>query len=404
MNVSIFENLKNPNCIGVETINGILHLIKEGYTMELVDLARGFGKGTTEYEQIKAKIPTFTPCAEFNQKRKLSNLKVLSGFIYLDIDGFSDKQLIANIPYTYACWDSLSAKGLGCLVRVSNLTKDNFLQTWIYLKEYFAAIGVTVDSQTKDISRQNVISFDPNIYVDYNSTILDANKIYNINKSNTSISSKQEPFYSSNITLNEFLGFETNQTQNQIEYNTNKEEELIYRTYLDDYQGLDYIIIEEGRPYRGVYLPKEINEGNRHKWLSAHIITLLFNNPTISYKRLEIELMKANNNHCNPKMDNKEVVSLTKWFYNLHKDNSLSITTKNKKIWFNPYSNLTLKEKRVIVGKEGGVLRRKSTLRRIQLAYDSLKSNNSKVTQKMIKNLTGISLRTIKSRWSEINK
>ena len=55
-----------------------------------------------------------------------------------------------------------------------------------------------------------------------------------------------------------------------------------YQTTLHDYNGSDYVVIEEGKDYRISYLPKKIIEGQRHKWISSFILTLLFNNPYIS--------------------------------------------------------------------------------------------------------------------------
>lgn len=417
MRVSLCKNLKRSETTGVETINGILHKIQNGYTKQHVELARSYGKGTPEYDQIKSMIPTFTPHGEFSGTRKTSNLIQLSGFIYLDFDGYTNKQQIAQLPYIYACWESLSAQGLGCLVQVDNLTTDNFLSVWNYLSDYLKQHQVEVDSACKDLSRQNVISYDPNLFINTNCTILDAVKIHTTYTSSTisqnhtsTMSTGILPTYSSaTSTINPNLDFDSCKTANDVSFgNINishiPQEKIVYKTTLPDYGGLDYVIIEEGLPFRSAYLPKQIMDGNRHKWLCSHIITLIFLNPDISFKRLLNELLNENSLHCSPPMDTNKVTSLTKWFYEKHSQGCLFIKAKHKKIWFNPSNTFTRKEKRVIVGKEIGALRKKNTLDKIQKAFDELKVNHKRVTQKMVKELTDVSLRTIKKRWSEITR
>ena len=47
---------------------------------------------------------------------------------------------------------------------------------------------------------------------------------------------------------------------------------LTYKTVLDDYEGKDYIVIEEGKGYRDCYLPKSVEDGKRHRWLAGRTI------------------------------------------------------------------------------------------------------------------------------------
>lgn len=414
MNVSVFKNLKISKVTGVETIDSILLKIKNGYTKEHVLLAREFGKGTPDYDRVKAEIETFTPNAEFREKRAVVNLVALSGYIYLDVDNYTDRSTFTQTPFIHACWQSLSGNGLGALARIDGLTANNFKLVWLYLEEYFKNQGITIDAQTKDISRQNVISYDPDIYINRDCSLLDANEVVNSNSS-----AIIQPTYLSSITSASSGNVSSSTIIDNTYYASSDDslEPLIYKTTLSNYYGEDYIVIEEGKDYRGAYLPRSIGDGKRHFWLASHIITLLFNNPLISYDLLIKEMFRANNLHCQPTLGNKEVIELTKYCFNKHSSCLLIIKTKKKKIWINPIADLTTKEKKVIIGKESGKLRRKNSLRIIQDAYDRLKLGDKKVTQTMVRDLIllelpisvngkrkGLSLRTIKSRWSEIIK
>lgn len=396
--ISIFQNIKNPNAIGVDTIDGVLQCIKNGHTKEKVELARGYGRGTHEYGLIKAQILTFTPNAYFYPTRKKENLNELSGFIYLDFDNYYEKGRITEAPFIYACWKSVSDKGYGALAIVEGLSISNFNNSWQYLYHYFKNKGLEVDTLTKDITRQNIISYDPHIYINKNAIAFDALTIKDYCKSKKILSE-------ANTTINQQL-FDTNITLS--EYNFSQSNFSIknvkYKTTLTDYNQNEYLVVENGLPYRGCFLPKSISDGRRHRWLTAYIISLMFNNPLISIDILNQIVIKANNEHCSPPMNLNKLMKLTNWLYDKCNQPDFDFKPHLKKIWFNPSSSLDLKEKRKIIGKEVGSLRRKKTLSVLQKAYDELRLYNEIVTQKMVREWTGLSLRTIKSRWREIIK
>jgi len=407
MKVSLFENLGNSEIFGVETVDGILQKIQNGYTKQQVELARSYGKGTLSYQLVKGKIETFTPNGEFFYRRATRNLQHFSGFIYLDTDGFTNKTLFKQSDFIYACWESLSGEGLGALARVDNLDYINFKTVWQYLANYFQNKGITIDPQTKDIARQNIISYDPNIYINKGCVVLDANQIYE-SYSATTISNQTVSYTSSTTNPPTTNYCSSYSTINTDLFNDNDVVELFrkikYNTTLDSYENKDYVVIETGKNCRNAFIPKVIKDGERHLWLSSFTITLLFNNPSISYQQLSNLVLNVNRNNCNPSLDTKEVINLTKWYYDKFVNNSLTIRTKLKKIWINPEAELTLKQKRTIISKETGNLRRKKTLLAIQCAYDALKKDNKDVTQKMVYNALKKSLRTIKYYWSDIKK
>ena len=407
MKVSLFKNLGDSNINGVATVDDVLQMIKNGHTKQLVELARSYGRGTPSYQLVKSKIETFTPHGEFFHRRATRNLQQFSGFIYLDVDGLTNKTIFTETNFIYACWDSLSKEGIGALARVDGLDYINFKTVWLYLADYFKQKGITIDPQTKDIARQNIISYDPNIYINKGCVVLDANQIYESYSAKTI--SNQTVSYTSSTTNPPTTNYcSSYSTINTDLFNDNDVVELFrkikYNTTLDSYENKDYVVIETGKNCRNAFIPKVIKDGERHLWLSSFTITLLFNNPSISFQQLSNLVLNVNRNNCNPSLDTKEVINLTKWYYDKFVNNSLTIRTKLKKIWINPEAELTLKQKRTIISKETGNLRRKKTLLAIQCAYDALKKENKDVTQKMVYNSLKKSLRTIKYYWSDIKK
>jgi len=112
--------------------------------------------------------------------------------------------------------------------------------------------------------------------------------------------------------------------------------------------------------------------------------------------------LSANKRHCNPKLDPKEVKAIAEWMYDKHTNNQLTFNAKKKKIWFNPASNLSLDEKRSIVGRVVGILRKKKTIQKLIVIYLQLDLKNQYVSQRMLMENSGVSLRTIKKYWHEI--
>jgi len=380
MLTNTFTNLRSPYVQSETEIQSILHQIKAGQYKDQIQKARAYGKGHEVFERIKADIPTFSPNGCFHIKRSTSTIKSLSGLIYLDIDDFSELEVFYQHPYVYSCWRSVSGKGIGVLVSVSGLTIESFKHSWSYLNDHFNQLNIEVDPHSKDISRQCVISYDPDLYINPEpiSLIIPEPSIEPV--SSTYASTFSERYYSTST----------------------GSDKIKYTTTLDSYNGSEYIIIEEGKEYRSSYLPKKIIEGKRHKWIGSFILTLLFNNPTISSEKLFVEAQKANSIHCDPNLRVEEVISMVKWCYDKHVEHRLIIHTRRKKIWFNPESKLTAKEKQSISGKETGRLRKQRTIDELVQLYLLIQVTDQKVTQKKLNEHSTKSIRTIKKYWKEI--
>jgi hypothetical protein len=376
-----FRNVKNPFVVSVTDIQTILEFIKHGKFKEEIEVSRTFGKGHSIFDKIKTSIPTFTPNGTFDGKRTVDHLQTLTGFIYLDIDYNIDPEILKNVPFIYSYWKSFSGNGYGVLIHVSGLTKDNYKSSWSYLSDYFEKMEIKLDPHSKDISRQCVISYDPDIFINDNVVPLGIPK--------NDIPSKPYP---SSVTLPDY--------QMDMTYN----DTLKYSTTLDDYGDMDYVVIEEGKEYRNTYVPKVIEDGKRHSWLCSYTSSILFNNPTISFDRLEKVLYKVNKEHCHPNLSKIEVKSIVDWSFKKHREQKLKIKTKKKKVWINPEKKLDKTQKRKIVGQVSGRLRREKTLQSLIEIHKLLSNQYPKVTQKLLEQHSTVKIRTIKKYWKEIQE
>lgn len=401
MNVSLCQNIKISEIVGYDSITGILEKIKNGATKDLVEEARSFGKGTEEFQKIKEKIPTFTPNASFTNKRKLEYLHQLTGFIYLDLDECNDLRPLKDCGYIFAAWKSVSGKGYGALAKVEGVTTQNFKQCWKYIASCLKEQNITLDPQTSDITRQNVLSYDPDLYINEVCIPIEVTDIFG-DQSSTAVDTFFD-YISSNTTSDyPFLQNDSDTSTSRSDEKYDKHERVKFSTTLDDYEGSDCVLIPEGKKSRSGYLPKEIAIGNRRKWMAGHTISLIFNNPTISFSRLLGLVNYSNQMHCTPPLTYPEIGSIVKSNYDRHISGSLDYNTSLKKIWINPDNKLTTQQKRKIIGKQVGILRRTKTLNDLKSIYIRLKESNIKVTQKMVLSESSVSLRTIKDYWSDI--
>ena len=385
MLTNTFQNVSNPKVQTLTDIPTILSLIKNNPHKKEIETGRQYTKGHQFYEGIKNSLPTFTPNGCFNIKRSVKTLHELSGCIYLDVDNSEvGTETFQNLPWIYSSWKSFGGNGYNLLVSASGLTSDNFKNHWSSLEWFFKQMDVTIDPHCKDIARQSVISSDPDIYIN-------PNVIPYVIPTEFYISTITNPITSTCDTLN-------------TEYNPTEQIKIKYQTILDSYDDLDCIVLPDGKEYRNTYLPRIIPVGKRHKWISSFTSSLLFNNPMITKDQLKNNVHKVNIDHCQPHLTIKEINSLVSWSITKHKNNQLKIKTKKKKIWINPYKKLTSKQKRSIIGKESGKIRKDKTIQSLIEVYKSLVNDNPKVTQKLVEQHATVKLRTIKKYWNEIIK
>lgn len=133
-------------------------------------------------KQKKAAVVTWN--CFVTEKRAKDKIQAPSGYIYCDVDDFKKlilsnkvtdektakeyvKKLLSSdsLGFIKAVWDSFGGDGLGFLVKVSGLTVSNFTTTWKTLESLFSGWNITIDPSTKDITRCNVLPYDPSIFI-----------------------------------------------------------------------------------------------------------------------------------------------------------------------------------------------------------------------------------------------
>jgi hypothetical protein len=132
-------------------------------------------------DELKSKLPAFTPSGTFTTRRKAELLKEYSKIIHLDFDYIDRKDLeiiytkINSSSYTFASFISPSGEGLKVFVKV-NCAAHQHQEAWSQLRElYFDYIGLASDSKCKDVSCLCFVSYDENLYFNEKSEVFKVN-------------------------------------------------------------------------------------------------------------------------------------------------------------------------------------------------------------------------------------
>ena len=156
----------------------IIAAINEGkkYINQINDI-RKIDKATNHalYNEMKKKLFSFTPsCVCEGKTLKMENVVHINNVIAIDIDGQDNpslsvdnmKDIVTRLPYVRYCAKSVGGKGIYCLIPFKKefANKDNFKEVFLSLQRDFKEMGITIDKQCSDFTRQRYISYDVNEY------------------------------------------------------------------------------------------------------------------------------------------------------------------------------------------------------------------------------------------------
>jgi len=178
LQTTVFRNFANP--IGILPLHAVLTSVKSNKletTINKIRLLVKQGK-KKQADNLKKSLPAFTPSAVFSEKRKLDNLITYNPVICLDFDNVTEgvnslRNKIDTLPTTFASFISPSGTGLKVFVLTNN-TIENHLQAFNQVTQFYEQKTETVsDRSVKDIPRLCFLSYDPDLYLNINSSIFE---------------------------------------------------------------------------------------------------------------------------------------------------------------------------------------------------------------------------------------
>ena len=179
--LSIFKNTFQTKG-SITLLEKELKDIKEGkYKSEIENCRTALikEKNIEKYKTLKKQLPAVTFCGLFEHGRRLNNLVFYNKLIVIDIDSLSAsetenlKQTLITDDYIAAIWKSPSSLGLKGIIKI-NSTTDNHKAFFSSLSIYFYnKYGIKLDKSGSDITRLCYVSWDKDIYINFNSNVFD---------------------------------------------------------------------------------------------------------------------------------------------------------------------------------------------------------------------------------------
>ena len=376
---SYFSKVSDPKVMGNININKFIEIIKnpnESIVSAISDARKYHSKKNKKrYDEIKRNLPCVTLNFTFKHYKKDKNINKPTGFIYLDVDNLLKINL--EHPLIFASWVSLSGKGRGILVKVDNLSLDNFKETYIGISE---KLGINTDVNANKASQFTVLSYDKDIYINNDSTKWIASKI---ETSPTTIAIINKKRKDANV-----MG-----VNNKIRYDN-----------LEDYdfKGKNYIIFNDDKmQFSKAYIPPTIKSGLRNTHLSCIAYQIRALNKNLESTEFKRFILNVNSSVCKPPLEEKEVISIVG---RIEKNKDIKpILNFERRIIFNPKSGYNTKQKKSISNKLLGKLRSKKTLKELEFIVDKWdESSYGKLTQKRLQKISGKNIKTIEKYYRQL--
>lgn len=401
--ISYFEGgINKPKPKKQIEFSDLIDLIKNNPNASVIEQIRMLRQqGNDVYKEIKDTLPYITPnCSVKYRKLKKevefeTNFICSSGYIFFDIDDIKDviqykKYFIEKYQHLVSLVaSSTSLGGISILFKLKNhpTSKFEYFQVWETIRTTILK-DEKIDINCKDFGRALFVSYDTSLYYNFENEI--DIKDY-INEAN-SISIQQ------NIVRNDpsdISNYKFNKIPIKEVFN-----KLILKTCVDVSNPLVEINPVD---YSEVNFHRGIKDGTKHNIYMGMIHTLVYLNPDIQPDYIFQYLLYVNNNFADPSMDKEKLENLFRFVYESIKSNPdyefKNIRTKS--VHFKSGCSKSGDEKRKIAVELNGVIRKNSSIDKIDLARQQLEAQGIKITQKKIAELSGLSIATVKRRFKE---
>jgi hypothetical protein len=373
--INYFSSINcSSTVLGNITIDEFLNTIKEGNdSLDHIKEARlYYSDDKTTYKHIKTtKLPAYALNFTFNGVRRNNAISNSTGYIYLDVDGNTD--IDTSNPLIFATWLSLSGTGRGILVQTKNINLQNFVYSYDAITK---ELGINSDIGARKPTQINVLSYDPDLYTNYES------KVWEYIEEEI-VSKKDQYTKYIGVSVDNVMG----EKQKVLRFNNLDEVMLTL-----DFKGRDFIYSFKGIKYAEAFLPFVIRNGERNTILTAYLIQLRALNLNISYATLLKTANSVNENRCLQKLPQDEIKEIVKYVMKL-----IGLTpnfNKIRKIVINP----TFKgnAKTLTVNVVNKVIRRNNSRRKIQSKIDNWDfESNGRITQRALAKTIPMNIKTI---------
>lgn len=325
--LNYYKCISKPTVSKNISIEEWTNLIKESQYSNVIEMARN---GCLDYDSTKAAIPCVTYNFNYNNYKKDDNIISSTGLLYLDIDNESFNIDSLDKSKIFIYYKSFGGKGYSIIVKANGITKDNFKSNYLSIANELN-ISSYVDVNAIKHSQFNVLSYDSNIYINYNSF--------------------------------EFKCIDINEKKTQPLCNYQKKEEHIvsvgpkivrYNNLYDfDFDGWDSITNwNEGFDYIECFQPFNKLLDKRKRTLLSYTTNLVWLNPSLDYYHYINLIQSVNEQICIEPLPSHLIEGMVKSVLKQKNEGKLKPRIKKRRILFAPFSELSKEQKLKIVSNE----------------------------------------------------
>ncbi|ALJ05195.1 hypothetical protein APS56_08695 [Pseudalgibacter alginicilyticus] len=370
-----FPSIKSSDLVeGFVSPEEFLYQIKSGedYANKVLEAREIYKSNKENYTLFKqTNLPCYSLNFTFNKIRSNDTINEASGYIYLDIDNNLEIEL--GNPLIFASWVSLSGHGRGVLVKVNGLNKANFSYTY---NEISRELSIHSDNGARKATQVNVLSYDPDLYLN--------------NTSNTFLAISKKDQYSTKKTK-KTIGTVMGSEFHNLRFDNL--DELIENIEFDGEVIYDF---KQKIKYADAYIPfGGYQEGYRNNGLCGYAYQVRALNPKVNFKTLYNLLKIVNQEQCHPPLHNFKIRKIVESVMEIK--NFAPIMNKTRRFVYNKDYQLNVSQRKSEMMRLINAGRTENSKIKIENAiYDWDFETMGKITQKGIRSITGLNLKTIK--------
>ncbi|WP_417443626.1 BT4734/BF3469 family protein [Joostella sp.] len=371
-------------------INEVIETIKTGggYITDVLKAREMYGVDKNEYDRIKQScLPCYALNFEFHSGRKKELIKDSTGYIYLDVDGETDFDYKHHL--VYASWVSLSGNGRGVLVKTEEVNPNNF--SYVYT-ELSNALNIETDKYASKPTQPNVLSYDPEIYINVNSEIWNSNSSLEFPHYNYITNNKKEKKHDVNVTGVNFSNLRFNNLcdiAEQIDFNGE-----LYKDFPDKIE------------YAEAYLPYgKILEGSRNNVLYSYAKQIRALSVYINTTSLYRLIYKANKDKCVPMLEEGELKQIINSVMSIPDNQLVPLYNKRRRFFYNSDYDLSVLQRKQISMKAINEGRKEKSIQKITEVINNWNFvEDGKITQKSIDKKSTLNIKTIETHYHVFKK
>lgn len=374
----------------------LVQLIRYNPNKNKIETIRLLRKDGDElYRGLKSELSYITPVCMVRERSLEGenfekNFIQFSQYLYYDIDTMNAEDYKCGFLRKYGHLASMvcissSGGGISVLFKVRNeITKANFKELWQKVRDTMLK-DETIDTMCSNVSRAMYISYDPEVYVNYENSI-EIELINNITKPDEKVEKQGKTRKDFNITLiYPYSILPINKVLEKLKTSTM----VPVSNPVVDFKPAEIV---------QVFIPSVIKDRTKHRIFKSMIHTLVYLNPDIDKEYIFSYLFYINRRFAKPRMEKREFVRYFNMVYNGIKNHGVfNVKKEVRYIHFNSNCELSTEEKYNIANMLNGFKRKNESIQKIINAKGELKNRGVKITQRNIAALACLSVKTVRT-------